>query len=211
MLNENKNYCIYLEDHSAPRYVAMAKPYFGTMDDMIRFKDLLKENEHTCTRYCDLIDGITFYDLDWDMTHTVSGIEYKLLNDMTELCRYEIIMEKPRWEYVTNNGVSYPMYANAANVSQVLLQNEEGDVYRCIKAAFEGLMICAPGIGWYIPNGFCKGFPGMISFENNTHSMLLYVCEEYYSSWDLDLAMEDILDAGKIDLAAACRDIMGEV
>lgn len=78
---------------------------------------------------------------------------------------------------VTNSGISYPMYANTVNVSQMLLQNEEGDVYRCIKADFEGLMICAPGIGWYIPNGSCKRFPTMISYENNTHSMLMYVCE----------------------------------
>ena len=103
------------------------------------------------------------------------------------------------------------MYAEKVSVSQILLKGEDDMIYRCVKVSFEGLRICAPGLGWYAPGDSMKGFPGMVKQEGGVHKLRMYVEEACYESDDLLTALEDIQEVDKIDLAEACRDILGQV
>lgn len=211
MLNDNQIYQIYLEDYSKPRYISEGRPYFGTMDDIIDLMVFLEEEESTRIRYAELADAISCYDGNEEITHVVNGRKYPLLTEVNVLARHEIHLGEQHCLYTGYSGASYPIYADSVEVCQILVQDEMGYLVRCIKVSFTGLQICAHGIGWYIPGGYSKGFPGMITRKEGHHIMNMYVTAQYYAPWETETALKDLTNAEKIDLTAACKDILGDV
>lgn len=211
MLNEQQTYELYLEDYSYPRYAAVARPYYGTRIDFAKLRASLLDDGWTSVRYSELINCIECYDLDWDMTHSVSGVEYPLLTPVTELCRYEFQLENKYWSYTTYRGVTYRLYAGSVDVSRLLISLNDGNISLCIKACFGDLMVYSSENGWTYPGANVKGFPGTVRFDGSKHIMCLYVLEECYQEFELDMAMEDIKNINNIDFGAACQDILGEV
>lgn len=209
MMNTEK-YCLTLEDYGYPRYSSIFRRYYGTMEDVEVLMGRLNDNEWTRTRYWETLEAFDCYELDNEVTHMVAGTEACFLTPVVTLATQETVLEKYSWICTGYSGALYSMYAEKIYVNQVLLRGEDDMIYRCIKAEFEGLRICALAIGWYAPGDNIKGFPGMVKCEGNVHKMQMYVEEDCYLSDDLMTALEDMQKIGKIDLAEACRDILGQ-
>ena len=79
-----------------------------------------------------------------------------------------------------------------------------------MQANITGLQICYPGVGWICPNGAIKGFPGMVTFCDNTHQMALAVSQCHYEFNEYDLAMADATNPYSINLACLVADILAE-
>lgn len=204
-------YCLTLEDYSFPRYSNVVRNYYGTMEDVNEVISELDSNEWTHTRYWETIHAFDCFEDDPDVGHTAAGSPCRFLDPLTLLATRETVLHQQRWTYTGYSGAVYPMYAECVRVKQVLLQENGGLIYRCIKATFEGLSICAHGVGWYIQGGRYNGFPGMFQYEDDTHAMQMYVEEACYEAADWYTAVCDLHDGNKIDLKAACRDILGQV
>lgn len=209
MIMTTDKFCLTLEDYGYPRYSSIVRRYYGTMEDVEDLMKRLSGDAWTQTRYWEMLEAFDCYELDNEVTHAVAGTEIQFLESVATLAVQATVLEKHRWTYTGYSGAVYPMYAQKVYVNQILLRGEDDMLYRCVKADFEGLRICTSGIGWYAPGDSIKGFPGMVKREGDVHRMRMYVEEECYPSDDLMTALEDMQEIGKIDLAEACRDILG--
>lgn len=210
MLNNNPIYRIFLEDYSRPRWEAAAKPYYGTMDDIRNLMIYLSENEETRIRYGDLIDAVEWYDMDNDAVHTVAGREFPVLMPAEEVCGSEVLLEEQQGYYTGSSDAVYPVWADRVYIRQILLRMEDG-LHRCVKASFEGFRLCSSGLGWICIRNSIKGFPGVVTWADNTHTMNLFVEQEVYDFDNQKLAMTDTMDTNMINLVGAIGDIMGEI
>ena len=209
MLQKDQIFELYLEDYSLPRYMPAAKSYYGTMSEIIDFMIKLEDNAQTATRYKETLDAAEFYDLDNEATHTVAGMTLPIFTPVKELSRLETTMEDVCWEYNTFNRACFSCYASSVELSQFLI--ETPDSYElCVQANITGLQIHYPGLGWVFPNGAIHGFPGMVSFDENTHRLALAVSQKSYTLDKLDCAMADALNPHYADLSCLVADIIAE-
>lgn len=210
MMNTEK-YCLTLEDFGYPRYSSIVRRYYGTMGDVENLMEGLRNDDWTRTRYWETLEAFDCYERDDEVTHTTAGTEARFLAPAVMLARQETVLESRSWTCAGYSGALYPMYAQKVYVNQILLRGEDDLIYRCVKADFESLRICTPGMGWYVPADGGNGFPGMVKREGNAHKMQMYVEEACYEIDDLMTALEDMQEVSKINLAEACRDILGQV
>lgn len=208
-MNNTNNYCLTLEDYSYPRYSSVVRRYFGEMEDVEELMEGLRSDDWTRTRYWETLEAFDYYEEDDTVTHVAAGTEFQLLEPMEMLATQDAVLENHSWNCTGYSGAIFPLYAQKISVSQILLRGEDDMLYRCIKAEFEGLHICMPGMGWYAPGSDIKGFPRMIKYENHAHKMQMYVEEACYNVDDLMNALQDMQAIEKIDLAEACCDILG--
>lgn len=209
MFTKDQIYELNLEDYSCPRYTSAIKPYYGTMDEIIEFMIRLENHPEAYSRYKETLDAAEYYDLDNDVTHTIAGQTLPILNPVEEISRLETIRQDARWEYKAYNGTLYPCYASEIEMRQSLVETKLG-YELCVQANITGLLVCFPGIGWMCPNSFIRGFPGMVSFEDNTHHMALAVSQMHYEFDERDLAMADATNPNSVDPACLVADIIAE-
>lgn len=209
MITKDQIFELNLEDYSCPRYLPAIKYYYGTMDEIIDFMVRLEDNPDTCSRYKEMLDAAERYTLDNVPTHTVAGQALPIFTPVQEISRLETIRKDARWEYKTHNGTSYACRAPKIEICQTLVETKSG-YELCVQANITGLQIRYPGIGWLCPNGNIKGFPGMVTFSNNTHHMALAVSQFNYNLDEYDLAMADAMDPHSVNLSCLVADILGE-
>lgn len=210
MFNNKKFYRIRLEDYSQPRHTDAVRSYYGEMDDMIAFANGLDTNPGTSKRYHQIIDGIEFYDLDLDITHTVAGHEYRLLDPVVPLAYHELYLENQRWVNENSNGILYPMSADIVWVARMLFRHEDGTIVLCMGAIFENLRIGYQNSGWCKVPDKADGFPGTVTCSDGRHYLNFFVEEASYSPDDMGRATEDLLDQSTIDLSIAGKEILGQ-
>lgn len=211
MLNDQQMYCIHLEDYSYPRYAAVTRRYFGTMDDIKNLMERLSCYDGAQIRYKEMIDGINSYSVNKNVTHMVVGKEFQLLTPMSERCRQEFQLKNQEWTFKGFHETIYPMKASRVDVCQTLLEGEN-EICRCLKATFYDLCYCMHNGGWLFPDDYISGFPGMITYSgNNKHEMNLYACQQSYDLQDYDQAMKDMMNPSCINLSDVCVDLLGEV
>lgn len=203
-------YKLYLEDYRYPRIYGEVRPYFGTMEDILGLAERLSGFEGTAIRYRDTIDAIESFHLDPNVEHWMVGRRYRLLEPMEEICRYDIVLRDLDLGCSTFEETYYRVRAEEVRVSQILLQCEEGFV-RCLRANYLQLQVGIPKMGWYYPGWNIRGFPGMVTWENDVHTQHLYVEQCTYAPEERELAMKEITDPDKIQLSLALGDIIGEV
>lgn len=210
-MKENKMYRICLEDYGYPRYAAVARPYFGTMEDITELATVLNGNEWTKQRYGETVRGVNYYARNPGVTHRVAGQKQRLLTPVEELDRKTFPLEDKRWIHFGYSNACYPMKVEHMDVCQVLLR--DGDtLYRCARVAFDKLQICTQNLGWFFPDYTVKGFPGQIRVdEYEKHSMRLFILMKQYPMAQVRQAMEDMSDLSREDLALLGHDFLGEV
>ena len=156
-----------------------------------------------------MLDAAEFYDLDNEQTHTVAGQSMPIFTSVKEISCLETVREDTEWDYRAYSGIIYPCYASSIVMRQSLIQTENG-YELCVQANITGLQICYPGIGWICPNGTIKGFPGMVTFNDNTHHMTLSVSQKHYDYEEYELAVADAINPYAVDLSALVADIIAE-
>lgn len=162
---------IKLEDYRFPRYASAVKSYYGTMDDIVNLMVRLSDSDWTRTRYQETIDAAEFYDLDTEVTHIVAGQAFPILTPVEEVARFETQLTNRSWYYTAYNGAVYPCWAEKLDICQTLIRTGDG-YQRCLKAFVSGLNICHHGTGWTTPGSAIKGFPGMVTFDGTSHSIV---------------------------------------
>ncbi len=208
-MNNKQFYEIQLEDYSSPRYTSAAKAYYGTWQDILALIDRLRQNEDTSARYSEIIEAVETYDKDNVPNHTVAGKIYPILFPVREVCRFETRLMNPTWNFNAYNGGIYPCRADAVAVCQNLIRTENG-YERCLKARVKGLDICFQRFGWSYSTDVVWGFPGIVTWDNDLHSLNLFVSQQQYGFNELAQATADVADIGRIDLAVMVADILGE-
>lgn len=202
-------YEIKLEDYRFPRYAAVLRSYYGTMDDIINLMVHLADDDWTCNRYRETIDAAETYIMDPDITHTVVGQKLPILTPVEEVCRFETSLSNQNWQYTGYNGVVYSCRAEHLDICQILIRTDSG-YDRCLKATISGLLICYPSIGLVAQSFVIKGFPGAITWDGEHHTMNLFVPLDHYPFDKQDQAFADVVDINAIDLSAIMGDILAE-
>lgn len=209
-MDKNQFYKIDLEDYRFPRTASRLRSYYGTMEDLWDLGCRLTECKSTARLYADTIDALECYPQDQNVSHWIAGHHVKIMTPVEDICRYDIILKDQRWDYHFYNDGVCGVRAKEVKVSQILFRTEDG-FERCIRAAFTGLQACIPRMGWYYNESSIKGFPGMVTWKNNVHTVLLFTSQQIYSPDEQQQAMADMTDPGKIRLCEAVGDIFGEV
>lgn len=209
-MNENQIYQVCLEDYALPRYAANYNCYYGTMADMDTLVAALQGNNETKIRYAQTISALKGYRLDSNLTHNVAGIELPILKPVEQVCCKSFQLEEQQWIYSCVSGGCCGVKAKAVTLDQVLYR-EGNDLFRCVKASFEELQVSVPGLGWYRPGSWVKGFPGMIRKSENRLSMTMYLQMQSYTLAQQSVATADTTEWHSDDLEEACRDIIGEI
>ncbi len=144
----------------------------------------------------------------WEHCLTVCIIN-PILFPVREVCRFETRLMNPTWNFNAYNGGIYPCRADAVAVCQNLIRTENG-YERCLKARVKGLEICFQRFGWSYSTDVVWGFPGIVTWDNDLHSLNLFVSQQQYGFNELAQATADVADIGRIDLAVMVADILGE-
>lgn len=209
-MKKDQMYRICLEDYSYPRYAAVARPYFGTMEDITDLTAYLSGNEWTNQRYGEITRGVSCFAQNPNVTHRVVGQKHRLLTPVEELDRKTFTLEDKRWLHFGYSNACYPMRAPHMDVCQVLLRDGDS-LYRCAKVTFDKVQICFQNLGWLSPDYTVKGFPGQIRVDGyENHSMRLFMLMKQYPMMQVRRAMEDMSDFSREDLAQLGNDFLGE-
>lgn len=209
MFKKDQIFELALEDYSCPRYMPAIKSYYGSMSDIIEFMIRLEDNPATNSRYKETLDAAEFYDLDNEQTHMVAGQSLPIFTPVKEISRLETAQQDVEWKYKAYNGTMYPCQASDIVMRQSLIETESG-YELCVQANITGLQVCYPGIGWICPNSTIKGFPGMVTFNDNTHYMALSVSQTHYDYEEYELAVVAAMNPRSVDLATLVADIIAE-
>lgn len=209
MSNVKDIFEIKLEEYCRPRYESAVCSYYGTREEIEGLMQRLGSMDGTKTRYRETIQAVEYYDLDEDLTHTVAGQAFPILTSVQEICRYHTTLENQRWEFTAHDGEKFQCYASRIDVCQILLANDE-QYDRCIRASFTGLLIYRRGVGWLNPGGVMAGFPGMVTWDGEKHTVSLFASQMTYDPSDLYDALNDTVNVNMISLATAVADIIGE-
>ena len=211
-MSNKQFYRTYLEDYSFPRHASVVKPYYGTEEDLENFINHLASDGWTSKRYKEYIEAAYTYDTDDDPYVTVASIAgqiYPVMTPVREIGRFETTLSSQKWIYTNYHGKVFPCRAASVDVCQVLLQTDHG-YERCLKVKLTGFSVCYHTIGWVELTGDTKGFPGVVTYDGNNHTMTLFVSQDIYSFDEMATAASDLVDTNCIDLAAITADILGE-
>lgn len=208
-MEKKQLYEIRLEDYSARRYTAAVKSYYGTREDIDRLADHLRSDAGTRTRYMETIEAVENYDGANLPVHNVAGQIMPILTAVEELSRLETRLTNAVWNYTACTGGIYPCRAEAITLCQNLIRTDNG-YERCLKAQIRDLEICFQRFGWCRPNEVGWGFPGIVTWENDCHTLNLFVSQQRYGFDEQEQAMADVGDIRRIDLGAIIADIVGE-
>ncbi|MBO5785421.1 MAG: hypothetical protein J6R05_05070 [Bacteroidaceae bacterium] len=209
MIKKDQIFELKLEDYSYPRRMSAVKSYYGTMDEIIELMIRMEDDPHVCARYKETLDAAEFYDLDNEVTHTVAGQTLPVFTPVREISCLETSFPYKEWTYKGYNGALYPCYATNVDVRQSLIQTATG-YELCIQANITDLRVCYTGVGWVCPNVVMKGFPGMVTYGDNTHRMALATSQKHYDFDELELAMADAMNPNSIHWPCLVVDILAE-
>lgn len=70
--------------------------------------------------------------------------------------------------------------------------------------------ICHHGTGWTTPSASINGFPGVVTWDGEHHTLNLFVAQTHYEPYELDIATAHVVDVSHIDLTAITADILAE-
>ena len=210
-MNKKGFYGIRLNNYFSPSFCSNHKMYFGTMDDIKTFIEIMGSSEqsgmirNSFERY---LSG------DTDATHEVAYIKQKLIENVELITEGEVKLDYAAWEFL--NVWYYPQYMeiDSAVVKMALIKYKE-QYLRVIKASVRGLRACADinrlEEEWIALSDGFWGHPGILSSsqEGNTYVVYsnLYMKEKEYKT--KEEAIEKFL-ADDISLNCLCEDVFGD-
>ena len=209
-MNKKDFYGIRLNNYFSPSFCSNHKMYFGTMDDIKTFIEIMGSSEqrgmirNSFERY---LSG------DTDATHEVAYIQKKLIENVELIAEGEVKLDHIAWEFL--NVWYHPQYMeiDSAVVKMALIKYEE-KYLRVIKASVRGLRACADinrlEEEWIeLSDGFW-GHPGVLSSTKDGETYMvysnLYMKEKEYATKEEALVK---FYADKVCLDCLCEDIFG--
>ena len=208
-MNNKQLYEIRLEDYSAPRYASAVKSYYGTKNDINNLICHLRNDDSIRARYSETIVAFETYDGTNLPVHNVAGQIVPILTSVQELSRLETRLTAPVWNFTACAGGIYPCRAKGVTLCQNLIHTDNG-YERCLKAQILDLEICFQRFGWCRPNDVVWGFPGIVTWENEYHSLNLYVSQQHYGFDELEQATADVGNIHCINLGVMIANLLGE-
>ena len=209
-MNKKDFYGIRLNNYFSPSFCSNHKMYFGTMDDIKTFIEIMGSSEqsgmirNSFERY---LSG------DTDATHEVAYIQQKLIENVELIAEGEVRLDHAAWEFL--NVWYHPQYMEivSAVVKMALIKYKE-QYLRVIKASVRGLRACADinrlEEEWIaLLDGFW-GHPGVLSSsqEGDTYIVYsnLYMKEKEYATKEEALAK---FYTDEVCLDCFCEDVFG--
>lgn len=207
-MNKKHLYEIRLEDYSFPRHSSAIKSYYGTWDDIGNLINHLNGDTNTRVRYRETIEGVQNYDEAQVPVHNVAGHILPVLTPVQEVSRFETQLTDQHWFYRAHGDEVYPCKADTLDICQILVHTGS-DYVRCLRVQTYNLRICYHGLGWIHPNDMVKGFPGIITPEDNRHTMNLFAPLQHYTLDKLTQATADLTGISMTDLTVFSADMVG--
>ena len=209
-MNKKDFYGIRLNNYFLPSSCSNHKMYFGTMDDIKTFIEIMGSSEqsgmirNSFERY---LSG------DTNATHEVAYVQQKRVVDVELIADGEVKLDHIAWEFL--NVWYHPQYMeiDSAVVKMALIKYEE-KYLRVIKASVRGLRTCADinrlEEEWIeLSDGFW-GHPGVLSFTKDGETYMvysnLYMKEKEYATKEEALVK---FHADKVCLDCLCEDVFG--
>ena len=206
-----KDFCgIRLNNYFSPSFCSNHKMYFGTMDDIKTFIEIMESSEqsgmirNSFERY---LSG------DTDATHEVAYIQQKLIENVELIAEGEVKLDHAAWEFL--NVWYYPQYMeiDSAVVKMALIKYKE-QYLRVIKASVRGLRTCADinrlEEEWIALSDGFWGHPRILSStkDGETHMVYsnLYMKEKEYATKEEALAK---FHSDEVCLDCLCEDVFG--
>ena len=209
-MNKKDFYGIRLNNYFSPSFCSNHKMYFGTMDDIKTFIEIMGSSEqsgmirNSFERY---LSG------DTDATHEVAYIQQKLIENVELIAEGEVRLDHAAWEFL--NVWYHPQYMeiDSAVVKMALIKCKE-QYLRVIKASVRGLRTCADinllEEEWIALSGGFWGHPGVLNFTKDGETSVvcsnLYMKEKEYATKEEALAK---FYTDKVCLDCFCEDVFG--
>ena len=209
-MNKKDFYGIRLNNYFSPSFCSNHKMYFGTMDDIKKFIEIMGSSEqsgvirNSFERY---LSG------DTDATHEVAYIQQKLIENVELIAEGEVNLDHAAWEFL--NVWYHPQYMeiDSAVVKMALIKYKE-QYLRVIKASVRGLRTCADinrlEEEWIALSDGFLGHPGILSSTKDGETYMvysnLYIKEKEY------VTKEEALEkfhTDEICLNCFCEDVFG--
>ena len=209
-MNKKDFYGIRLNNYFSPSFCSNHKMYFGTMDDIKTFIEIMGSSEqsgmirNSFERY---LSG------DTDATHEVAHIQQKLIENVELIAEGEVKLDHAAWEFL--NVWYYPQFMeiDSAVVKTALIKYEQ-QYFRVIKVSVRGLRTCADinrlKEEWIALSDGFWGHPGVLSSTKDGETYMvysnLYMKEKEYATKEEALAK---FHADEVCLDCLCEDIFG--
>ena len=209
-MNKKDFYGIRLNNYFSPSFCSNHKMYFGTMDDIKTFIEIMGSSEqsgmirNSFERY---LSG------DTDATHEVAYIQQKLIENVELIAEGEVNLDHAAWEFL--NVWYHPQYMviDSAVVKTALIKYEE-QYLRVIKVSVRGLRTCADinrhEEEWIALSDGFWGHPGVLSSTKDGETYMvysnIYMKEKEYATKEEALAK---FYADEVCLDCFCEDVFG--
>ena len=210
-MNKKDFYGIRLNNYFSPSFCSNHKMYFGTMDDIKTFIEIMGISEqsgmirNSFERY---LSG------DTNATHEVAYVQQKLVEDVELIAEGKVELGHAAWEFLNVRHYTQYMEIDSAAVKMALIKCEDRYL-RVIKVSSRGLRTCAdinrPKEKWLeLSDGFC-GHPGVLSSVADEETYVvysnLYMKEKEYATRQEALAKFYTDD---VCLDCLCEDVFGD-
>ena len=209
-MNKKDFYGIRLNNYFSPSFCSNHKMYFGTMDDIKTFIEIMGSSEqsgmirNSFERY---LSG------DTDATHEVAYIQQKLIENVELIAEGEVKLDHAAWEFL--NVWYYPQFMeiDSAVVKTALIKYAQ-QYLRVIKVSVRGLRTCADinrlKEEWIALSDGFWGHPGVLSSTKDGETYMvysnLYMKEKEYATKEEALAKFHV---DEVCLDCLCEDIFG--
>ena len=209
-MNKKDFYGIRLNNYFSPSFCSNHKMYFGTMDDIKTFIEIMGSSEQS-----GMIRNIfeRYLSGDTDATHEVAYIQQKLIENVELIAEGEVKLDHAAWEFL--NVWYYPQFMeiDSAVVKTALIKYEQ-QYFRVIKVSVRGLRTCADinrlKEEWIALSDGFWGHPGVLSSTKDGEAYMvysnLYMKEKEYATKEEALAK---FHADEVCLDCLCEDIFG--
>ena len=206
-----KDFCgIRLNNYFSPSFCSNHKMYFGTMDDIKTFIEIMGSSEQS-----GMIRNIfeRYLSGDTDATHEVAYIQQKLIENVELIAEGEVKLDHAAWEFL--NVWYYPQFMeiDSAVVKTALIKYEQ-QYFRVIKVSVRGLRTCADinrlKEEWIALSDGFWGHPGVLSSTKDGETYMvysnLYIKEKEYATKEEALAK---FHSDEVCLDCLCEDVFG--
>ena len=209
-MNKKDFYGIRLNNYFSPSFCSNHKMYFGTMDDIKTFIEIMGSSEQCCMirnsfeRY---LSG------DTDATHEVAYIQQKLIENVELIAEGEVRLDHAAWDFLNVWYHAQYMEMDSAVIKIALIKYKE-QYLRVIKASVRGLRTCADinrlEEEWIALSDGFWGHPGILSSTKDGETYMvysnLYIKEKEYATKEEALAK---FYADEVCLDCLCEDVFG--
>ena len=209
-MNKKDFYGIRLNNYFSPSFCSNHKMYFGTMDDIKTFIEIMGSREQSGM----IRNSFKRYLLgETNATHEIAYIQQKLIENVELIAEGEAKLDYTAWEFL--NVWYHPQYMeiDSAVVKMALIKYEE-QYLRVIKVSVIGLRTCADinrlEEEWIALSDGFWGHPGVLTSIKDAETYMvycnLYMKEKEYATKEEALAK---FYADEVCLDCFCEDVFG--